>query len=64
MPTSEEGSGLSILLGALLDGVPETAVLGLTLLQTGEIGTAMLVAVFLSNLPEGIAATATLLEGG
>lgn len=64
MPSKDEGSGLSILLGALLDGVPETAVLGLTLLQTGEIGVAMLVAVFLSNLPEGIAATTTLIEGG
>jgi ZIP family zinc transporter len=64
MPSSEEGSGLSILLGALLDGVPETAVLGLTLLQTGEVGMAMLVAVFLSNLPEGVAATTTLIEGG
>jgi ZIP family zinc transporter len=64
MPTSEEGSGLSILLGALLDGVPETAVLGLTLLQSGGVGMAMLVAVFLSNLPEGIAATTTLVEGG
>jgi ZIP family zinc transporter len=64
MPSSEEGSGLSILLGALLDGVPETAVLGLTVLQTGEVGMAMLVAVFLSNLPEGVAATTTLIGGG
>jgi zinc transporter, ZIP family len=64
MPSAEEGAGLSILLGALLDGVPETAVLGLTLLQTNEIGVAMLVAVFISNLPEGIAATTTLIEGG
>ena len=64
MPSAEEGSGLSILLGALLDGVPETAVLGLTLLQTGEVGVAMLVAVFISNLPEGVAATTTLIEGG
>ena len=64
MPTPEEGAGLSILLGALLDGVPETAVLGLTLLQTNEIGVAMLVAVFISNFPEGIAATTTLIEGG
>lgn len=64
MPDAEEGAGLSILLGALLDGVPETAVLGLTLLQTNEIGIAMLAAVFISNLPEGIAATTTLIEGG
>jgi ZIP family zinc transporter len=59
-----DGSGLSIVLGALLDGIPESAVLGLTLLQTGEIGVAMLVAVFISNLPEGVAATTSLRNGG
>jgi ZIP family zinc transporter len=53
----QDASGLTIVLGALLDGIPESAVLGLTLLQTGSIGAAMLVAVFVSNLPEGIAAT-------
>jgi ZIP family zinc transporter len=59
-----EGSGLTIVLGALLDGVPESAVLGLTVLQTGDVGIAMLVAVCFSNLPEGIAATTGLLNGG
>jgi ZIP family zinc transporter len=60
----EAQSGLSIVLGALLDGVPETAVLGLTILQTGEVGVAMLVAVFVSNIPEGVAATTTLEQDG
>jgi ZIP family zinc transporter len=59
-----EGSGLSIVLGALLDGVPESAVLGLTLLQSGEIGISMLIAVLISNLPEGVAATSSLRNGG
>jgi ZIP family zinc transporter len=54
---------LAIVLGALLDGVPESAVLGLTLLS-GEIGVAMLVAVFVSNVPEAIAASAGLRKGG
>ena len=63
--TENDGqSGLDIALGALLDGVPETAVLGLTLRQTGKVGAAMLVAVFVSNGPEGIAASVTLLESG
>lgn len=60
----EGGSGLTITLGALLDGIPESAVLGLTILQTGEVGVAMLVAVFISNLPEGIAATVGLRASG
>jgi len=52
MPAQDE-SGKTLLFGALLDGVPETAVLGTTLL-TGSIGVPVLAAIFLSNLPEGI----------
>src|SRR4051794_6564549 len=48
---------IPIVLGTILDGIPESAVLGLTLLQTGKIGVSMLVAVFVSNLPEAIAAS-------
>jgi ZIP family zinc transporter len=59
-----DAAGPAIVLGALLDGVPESAVLGLTLLQTGGIGVAMLVAVFVSNLPESIAASASLRSSG
>jgi ZIP family zinc transporter len=59
-----DAGGLTIVLGALLDGIPESAVLGLTLLQTGEVATAMLVAVFVSNVPEAIAATVGLRAGG
>jgi len=57
-------SGLAILLGTVLDGVPESAVLGLTVLESGEVGVAMLVAVLVSNVPEAIAATAGLRRGG
>lgn len=49
-----EGSGTTLLLGALLDGLPESAVIGTTLIGGGEIGVAVVVAVFLSNLPEAI----------
>jgi ZIP family zinc transporter len=59
-----DAGGLTIALGALLDGVPETAVLGLTLLLTGEIGVSLLVAVFVSNVPEAIAASSSLKAGG
>lgn len=57
-------SGLAILLGTVLDGIPESAVLGLTLLDSGQISAAMLVAVFVSNVPEAIAATTSLRGGG
>jgi zinc transporter, ZIP family len=62
-PQSPE-RGLAIVLGAALDGVPESIVLGLTFAGGEGIGIAFLVAVFLSNLPEGIAGTAGLLKSG
>jgi ZIP family zinc transporter len=59
-----DGSGLSIVLGIVLDGIPESFVLGLTVLQQGKVSAAFLVAVFLSNLPEAIAATSGLVRSG
>ena len=58
------GSALAIVLGIVLDGIPESAVIGLTLLESGAVSVAMLVAVFLSNLPEAVAATSGLAEAG
>ena len=58
------GSPLAIVLGIVLDGIPESAVIGLTLLEGGSVSAAMLVAVFLSNLPEAVAATSGLAEAG
>jgi ZIP family zinc transporter len=58
------GSGLAIVLGIVLDGIPESVVIGVGLLQGAGVSVAMLVAVFLSNIPEAIAATAGLRSSG
>jgi len=58
------GSALAIVLGTVLDGIPESAVLGLTILEGGTVSVAMLAAVFLSNLPEAVAATSGLKASG
>jgi ZIP family zinc transporter len=63
-PQETSASPLAIVLGAALDGVPESAVLGLTILQNGSVAASMVVAVFISNLPESMAATAGLLHSG
>lgn len=52
----------AIVLGTVLDGVPESIVIGLSLVEGGGVSIAIIAAVFLSNLPESIAAT-TGLEG-
>jgi zinc transporter, ZIP family len=57
------GSALAIVLGIVLDGIPESAVIGLGLLGDTGVSVAVIAAVFLSNLPEAIAATTGLRTG-
>ena len=57
-------AGLPIVLGAVLDGIPESMVLGLGLLSGEGVSVAFLAAVFISNFPEGLAGTSGLLQSG
>ncbi len=65
-PSEEEqsGSGTAIAIGALLDGVPESVVLGLSLLGGGGVGVPVLAAIFISNLPEGLSSSAGMKRNG
>jgi zinc transporter, ZIP family len=60
----EGGSALSIVLGSVLDGIPESMVIGLTIFEGGAVGAAYLAAVFISNLPESISSTSGLATSG
>ena len=62
--SQEGGSSLSIVLGSVLDGIPESMVIGLTIFEGGAVGAAYLAAVFISNLPESISSTAGLATSG
>jgi ZIP family zinc transporter len=58
------GNPLSIVLGTVLDGIPESMVIGLAIYEGGAVGAAYLAAVFISNLPESISSTSGLLASG
>jgi ZIP family zinc transporter len=60
----QDGSALAIVLGSVLDGIPESMVIGLTIFEGGAVGAAYLAAVFISNLPESISSTTGLVSGG
>jgi ZIP family zinc transporter len=62
--SEQPGSGAAIAIGALLDGVPESVVLGLGLLGGGVVSAPVLAAVFISNVPEGLSSAAGMKAGG
>jgi zinc transporter, ZIP family len=57
-------AGLPLALGALLDGIPEQAVLGLGIAQGQGVSIALLVAIFVSNLPESIGSSTDMKAAG
>jgi ZIP family zinc transporter len=62
--SSRSTAGLPMALGALLDGIPEQAVLGIGLASGGGVGIALLVAIFVSNLPESIGSATAMRAAG
>nr|MDQ3879452.1 ZIP family zinc transporter [Actinomycetota bacterium] len=58
------GSATAMVLGALLDGIPESIAIGVSLLGGGSVGAAVVAAVFLSNVPESLSAATGLRKAG
>jgi ZIP family zinc transporter len=63
-PADEDGAALALLLGAALDGIPESLIIGLSLLAGGGIELAFLVSVAVSNVPEAFASASSRHKAG
>jgi ZIP family zinc transporter len=62
--SQDSGSGAAIAVGALLDGIPESIVIGLSMLQGGAVSIVAVTAIFLSNIPEGLSSAAGMKKAG
>ena len=62
--SDQGGSGLALAVGALLDGIPEAIVIGLSLLGGKGVSIVAVVAVFLSNIPEGLSSASGMKQAG
>ncbi len=63
-PGADSGGGLAIAVGALLDGIPESVVIGVSLLGGTGVSTVTVAAIFLSNVPEGLSSAAGMKKAG
>ncbi|MCA1845054.1 MAG: ZIP family zinc transporter [Actinobacteria bacterium] len=58
------GSATAIVLGALMDGIPESVAIGVSLVGGGSVAAPVVAAVFLSNVPESLSAAKGLVAAG
>ncbi|RYZ21387.1 MAG: ZIP family zinc transporter [Chitinophagaceae bacterium] len=62
--TDHPGSGSAIAIGALIDGIPESVAIGLTMMNGGAVSMAAVIAIFLSNIPEALSSSSGMKKAG
>lgn len=61
---SENQSGLAIFIGTVMDAIPESIMIGASLIGQNRVSALLVVAIFISNIPEGLSSTTGLLKSG
>jgi zinc transporter, ZIP family len=57
-------SGLAIYIGTLFDAIPESVIIGVSLLENEKVSLLLVIAIFISNFPEGLSSSVGLKKDG
>ncbi len=60
----KSASGLALLVGSVMDNIPENMALGISLVTGGAVNIVLIAAIFISNFPEGLASTEGMKSNG
>ncbi|WP_419881500.1 ZIP family metal transporter [Peribacillus sp. B-H-3] len=58
------GGGIAIFIGTVMDAIPESIMIGSSLLEKASVSFLLVVAIFISNIPEGLSSTAGMKNSG
>ena len=56
--------GIAIFIGTIMDAIPESIMIGASLLENQSVSFLLVVAIFISNIPEGLSSTVGLKNSG
>jgi ZIP family zinc transporter len=57
-------SGLAIFIGTIIDAIPESVIIGVSLLEHHTVSWLIVIAIFVSNFPEGLSSTIGMKKDG
>ncbi|MFC0188591.1 ZIP family metal transporter [Fictibacillus aquaticus] len=59
-----KGTGMAIFAGTVLDAIPESVLIGASLIEQSKVSWLLVIAIFVSNFPEGLSSSVGLIKEG